>query len=313
MKRNTLILLTALALGLCGCNEKEVVTYQPIMVQNNIETASAKPTQTKIKDNTKQTAEINTVTKSTEDNKTENSVKSEVKENQNTTEKKNNSIQTTVKDVIIDGTGSLVFAKADGTFLSFAPVQGPVGPQGAPGSPGERGADGRGIEYCELNSKKELIIHYTDGTSQNVGSVAVSSGSGDDEGSSEDKPDYEKVGYVVETGSDIGETQHLENDAGSYDIVFESISIKLSSVNNSNPSKKYHYTGQYTYTVTNYTQTGVGEMVATAGVNFDNSHYQDGKQGNIISGDESSKHNYVDFYSSIPYVSVASHPQIFNY
>ena len=50
-------------------------------------------------------------------------------------------------------------------------AQGPQGETGATGAQGEKGEAGRGIESVALNSENELIIKYTDGSTQNLGKL----------------------------------------------------------------------------------------------------------------------------------------------
>lgn len=54
--------------------------------------------------------------------------------------------------------------------------QGETGATGAQGEKGDKGDAGRGIDYMEINDAGELVVYYTDGTNQNLGSVGGSSG-----------------------------------------------------------------------------------------------------------------------------------------
>lgn len=178
MKILKLCLPILLSVSLLGCsNDTANVTTQTISVQKVAPANVAKPKTTEVKQNNNdEVTYIESVTEPVKETTAP------------TTVKKSASSNSAVKDVIVDGTGSLVFAKADGTFLSFAPVQGQKGDkgdkgdQGAQGERGEKGADGingvdgkdgRGIDHCELTDTKDLVIYYTDGTSQNLGNLTV--------------------------------------------------------------------------------------------------------------------------------------------
>ena len=83
----------------------------------------------------------------------------------------------------INSLGELVIKYSDGTTVNLGRVVGNDGAQGVQGEKGDRGeqgqqglqgskgADGRGIEKTELVNG-ELVITYTDGTSDNLGSVS---------------------------------------------------------------------------------------------------------------------------------------------
>lgn len=186
MKTLKIILPVVLSVSLLGCNQNKTVTNQPttqtISVHKYTPSNVAKNDTKTIKPADDNTEYIESITKPTENsNVTNSTTQNKAKTNSNAA----------VKDVIIDGTGSLVFSKADGTFLSFAPVQGQKGDkgdkgdQGVAGNDGKDGADdkdgkdgvdgkdGRGIDHCELTDTKDLVIYYTDGTSQNLGNLTV--------------------------------------------------------------------------------------------------------------------------------------------
>ncbi len=90
-----------------------------------------------------------------------------------------------IRDISVSDDGKLVVTLLDGTVKIAGDVrgpqgeqgvQGPAGPQGeqgiqGPAGPqGKPGADGRGIATMELING-ELIVYYTDGTSQNLGKI----------------------------------------------------------------------------------------------------------------------------------------------
>jgi len=50
-------------------------------------------------------------------------------------------------------------------------AQGPQGEKGDKGDKGDTGEAGRGIDHMEINDNGELVVYYTDGTNQNLGSV----------------------------------------------------------------------------------------------------------------------------------------------
>lgn len=227
MKKSLLLLPLTMAF-LCGCKESSTIqTYQPpINVETSIqnEEATVKKTNQKATKNTKNNTNKNTKTTTTT----------------TTAPKTNNS---TIKDLIIDGNGNLVATTASNAFKIIGPVQGaqgPVGPQGPEGARGQKGEDGRGIDHCELDADKNLIIHYTDGTSQNVGCVAVSE---------TPKHDYEQVGYELACEATLPYT----NENGT----LNSISIKLVSVDENNPSRKYTYSVSINCEASQYTNAVV--------------------------------------------------------
>lgn len=120
-------------------------------------------------------------------------------------------------------------------------LQGEKGEKGDKGDKGDQGESGRGIKSLKINDEGHLIAYYTDDTEEDCGLVVG-------ENPAPAIKDYEKVGYeldVLDSASLEGEFGIQENaeDAFSY-RVFD-ISIKLVSVNDDNPSKKYHYTGTW--------------------------------------------------------------------
>lgn len=54
------------------------------------------------------------------------------------------------------------------------------GEQGEKGDKGDTGEAGRGIDHMEINDNGELVVYYTDGTNQNLGSVGSGSDSSED-------------------------------------------------------------------------------------------------------------------------------------
>ena len=60
------------------------------------------------------------------------------------------------------------------TGISALGIQGEKGDKGDAGADGRDGADGRGIESAEIVNG-ELILHYTDGTSDNLGKITGTS------------------------------------------------------------------------------------------------------------------------------------------
>ena len=85
-----------------------------------------------------------------------------------------------ISDVKILTDGTLTITLSDGSTKSLGNIKGEKGDKGDKGEkgdkgdPGENGKDGRGIAKTELVNG-ELIITYTDGTSDNLGSVNAKS------------------------------------------------------------------------------------------------------------------------------------------
>ena len=84
--------------------------------------------------------------------------------------------------------------------------KGEKGDKGDPGEPGEKGdtgsrglkgETGRGIDYMEFNSDGELMVYYTDGTSQNLGTIPTAGGSGGDSGESGGTEEPQILEYVL--------------------------------------------------------------------------------------------------------------------
>lgn len=79
----------------------------------------------------------------------------------------------------------------DGTTFSFTVTNGAQGDKGETGATGDKGETGdkgdqgetgKGISKAEINAKGELIITYTDGTSDNLGKVTGNDGAQGDKG-----------------------------------------------------------------------------------------------------------------------------------
>ena len=219
MKTLKLCLPILLSVALLGCNNEAVATTtQTISVQKVTPANVAKPKTTTLKQNDdSEVPLVESVTEPVEE------VTEVVTPKKSAKSVNSNSA---VKDVIIDGTGSLVLSKADGTFVSFAPVQGPVGPQGPAGPQGESikgdkgdqgepGKDGRGIDHLELDADKNLIAYYTDGTTQNVGNLTVTAPSDDI---------YSQINSILnrlEVLENKDTTPPLEDDTTDYGFIFE--------------------------------------------------------------------------------------------
>lgn len=240
MKFYKIIVPIFFSVSLCACNQKQsAYVVQPITVQNEIPQSVAKKNTTKVKQKTT-VAESGTIKKpSKETNST-----SVPTSNTGNSSGANNSA---IKDVIIDGNGNLVVAHSNGSFSSFTAPQGPMGPQGPQGlqgpqgEKGEKGDSGRGIDYCSLDDDNNLIIHYSDGSSQNVGCVAVKP-------STPNTNDYEQVGYRVTNCTNVSEKNgtrrvSFNSDFIETDYSFDDVSIELTNVN-----PKSTYT-EYTYSV----------------------------------------------------------------
>ena len=70
------------------------------------------------------------------------------------------------------------------------------GIQGPQGDKGDKGDTGRGILRMELVNG-ELIVYYTDGTSQNLGSITGGNSSAPDNPGAPDNPSAEKIAYII--------------------------------------------------------------------------------------------------------------------
>lgn len=236
MKVSKLFIPFLLSVSLLGCNEPTQATSEPtvIAIEHNVENDTVLAKSTNTKANSNSTTKKNTVKKTTTPKTTP------IQQTQTVN-------KTTVKDVIVDGTGSLVFAKADGTFLSFAPVQGQKGDKGDQGIQGERGSDGRGIDHCELDSDKNLIVYYTDGTSQNVGNLAINN--------EPELLDCQKVGYVLpnETNKILSITENVyvdsesNNKYGKASITISNVKVTLTKYDPDTPYNNLKYTYKVEY------------------------------------------------------------------
>ncbi|WP_339016899.1 ExeM/NucH family extracellular endonuclease [Corynebacterium hesseae] len=86
-----------------------------------------------------------------------------------------------IKSVTIDDNGHLIITYTDGTTEDAGKVvgadgkdgqDGDKGPKGDKGDAGQDGKDGRGIKSVTTNNEGDLIITYTDGTTENAGKVS---------------------------------------------------------------------------------------------------------------------------------------------
>lgn len=183
--------------------------------------------------------------------------------------------------------------------------KGEQGEQGIQGVQGEKGDTGRGIDHMQINSEGHLIAYYTDGTSEDCGTV-----NGDSPAPI--TPDFEKVGYVI-SFSDPSKTKgHFENNIGSFDYEISS-DIKLVDINNNNPSKKYHYSGKV---YVKYRSISINDEVQNLSVYAEGSCSIDGATGYGQNSDTNRKINFgkkvtegdmevsqtKDWFSSIPNV-----------
>lgn len=78
-----------------------------------------------------------------------------------------------ISDVTILTDGTLTIKFSDGSTKSLGNIKGEKGDKGDTGATGAAGKDGRGIAKTELVNG-ELIITYTDGTSDNLGAISKS-------------------------------------------------------------------------------------------------------------------------------------------
>ena len=85
-----------------------------------------------------------------------------------------------IKTVTLSTDGELSVTLTDNTMLPLGNVKGPKGdkgdtgargPQGEKGDKGDTGAAGRGIQEMKINDAGDLVVYYTDGTNQNLGSI----------------------------------------------------------------------------------------------------------------------------------------------
>lgn len=106
---------------------------------------------------------------------------------------------TGIKSVTLSTGGELIITLSDNSVLNLGNVKGEKGDKGDKGdtgTDGKDGKDGRGIAKTELVND-ELIITYTDGTSDNLGKI------GSDE-TKEPEHSYDdiSIGSIVENGSE---------------------------------------------------------------------------------------------------------------
>ena len=76
----------------------------------------------------------------------------------------------------------LVVAYTDGTVQKVGPIAGNDVAAGSDGEDGKDGADGRGVEKVEVDDEGNLVITFTDGTTQNAGQVQRPAQDGGDQG-----------------------------------------------------------------------------------------------------------------------------------
>lgn len=87
-----------------------------------------------------------------------------------------------ISDVTINNNGELVLTFSDGNNINLGNIvgkdgqDGKDGTNGADGKDGVDGTDGIGIEKSEINADGELVITYTDGTSETLGVVVGADG-----------------------------------------------------------------------------------------------------------------------------------------
>ena len=73
--------------------------------------------------------------------------------------------------------GTLIITLSNGETKSLGNIKGEKGEpgeKGADGAKGDKGDTGRGIESIEFNANGELVVLYTDGTTQNLGVIPES-------------------------------------------------------------------------------------------------------------------------------------------
>lgn len=172
--------------------------------------------------------------------------------------------------------------------------RGEKGDKGDKGDQGERGEQGRGIDHMQINSEGHLIAYYTDGTSEDCGSVNGST-------PTPITPDYEKVGYQLKYDSSILSGVY---DDDQYENYFEyslaDFSIVLVEINDDNPSKKYHYVLNNNVLIKNIKKETRNNAILD--YTIDNSFSIEWDEGVKQNGNYSITKN---FYSSIPFVRVS--------
>lgn len=173
-------------------------------------------------------------------------------------------------------------------------TQGEKGDKGDKGDRGDRGETGRGIESLEINDEGHLIAHYTDGESQDVGSIR--------DNSKPEVNDYEKVGYVLKKTAELVYSGHVDYEfpvPGHYDYEVLNLEARLIEVNPDIPSCKYKYKVTGKVRVTNFEDGGAGSSVY---VHLDNTSSIGEAMGNQ-DGDYDIDEEII---SSIPYISITS-------
>lgn len=215
---------------LCACKESSTVnTYQPpINVITSVTNEESAVKNTKTQKSTKTTQKTNA-------NKTTTTTVPTT-----TAPKSTNSA---IKSLLIDGNGNLVSTNANGTFSVVGQVQGAKGDKGdkgEQGSQGEKGEAGRGIESCNVNSDGDLIITYTDGSTQNAGNVRQEV----------IVHDYEQVGYRVPSDFGTSTSGHTNSANGDYDYQISNLTVTLIAKND-DPRIKFKYRISFDYSISN--------------------------------------------------------------
>ena len=85
-----------------------------------------------------------------------------------------------IKTVTLSTDGNLSILMTDNTVYNLGNVKGEKGDKGDKGDTGEKGADGRGIADMEIING-ELVVTYTDGTTDNLGSIGSGTSTEDKE------------------------------------------------------------------------------------------------------------------------------------
>lgn len=109
----------------------------------------------------------------------------------------------------INEAGELILFYGDGTSRNLGQVVGADGANGAEGENGENGTDGqdgRGVATFEINEAGELIVTYTDGTSQNLGQVNGADGADGANGSNGENGTDGAAGTDGREGGSVLET-----------------------------------------------------------------------------------------------------------
>ncbi len=117
----------------------------------------------------------------------------------------------TVTNAIINDAGELVLIYSDGSAQNLGVITGAQGPQGEQGEQGEQGIQGEqgvSVTGAEINEKGELILSFSDGSTQNLGVVTGAQGPQGDKGDQGDKGEQGIQGVSV-TGAEINDKGEL--------------------------------------------------------------------------------------------------------